>query len=60
MDTLIRLDDVRKRYDNGGRPALDGVRLEVAADEAVPGVTDLPWPGRHLPAHRISVGLTAL
>ena len=38
MDTLIRLDDVTKRYDNGGRPALDGVRLEVAAGEAVAGV----------------------
>src|SRR5215470_4902980 len=35
MDTLIRLDDVTKRYDNGGRPALDGVRLEIAAGEAV-------------------------
>src|SRR5215467_992257 len=35
MDALIRLDDVTKRYDNGGRPALDGVRLEIAAGEAV-------------------------
>ena len=35
MGTLIRLDDVTKRYDNGGRPALDGVRLEVAAGESV-------------------------
>jgi putative ABC transport system ATP-binding protein len=35
MDTLIRLDDVTKRYDNGSRPALDGVRLEIAAGEAV-------------------------
>ena len=35
MDALIRLDDVTKRYDNGGRPALDSVRLEVAAGEAV-------------------------
>jgi putative ABC transport system ATP-binding protein len=34
-DALIRLDDVTKRYDNGGRPALDGVRLEIAAGEAV-------------------------
>src|SRR5215831_5756210 len=35
MDALIRLDDVTKRYDNGGRPALDAVSLEVAAGEAV-------------------------
>ena len=35
MDTLIRLDDVTKRYNNGGRPALDGVRLEIAVGEAV-------------------------
>src|SRR5258708_32729672 len=35
MDALIRLDDVTNRDDNGGRPALDSVRLEVAAGEAV-------------------------
>jgi putative ABC transport system ATP-binding protein len=35
MDAVIRLSDVTKRYDNGGRPALDGVRLEIAAGEAV-------------------------
>jgi putative ABC transport system ATP-binding protein len=35
QDALIRLDDVTKRYDNGGRPALDGVRLEIASGEAV-------------------------
>ena len=35
MDALISLDEVTKRYDNDGRPALDGVRLEVAAGESV-------------------------
>jgi putative ABC transport system ATP-binding protein len=35
MDALIRLDDVTKRYEGGGRPALDGVRLEIEAGEAV-------------------------
>jgi putative ABC transport system ATP-binding protein len=35
MDTLIRLDDVTKRYGGAGRAALDGIGLEVAAGEAV-------------------------
>jgi putative ABC transport system ATP-binding protein len=35
MDATIRLDDVTKLYDSGGRAALDGVRLEVAAGESV-------------------------
>jgi putative ABC transport system ATP-binding protein len=35
MDATIRLDDVTKLYDNGGRAALDSVRLEVAAGESV-------------------------
>jgi putative ABC transport system ATP-binding protein len=35
MDALIRLDDVTKRYDGGGRAALDGVRLEIETGEAV-------------------------
>jgi len=35
MDALISLDDVTKRYDNDGRPALDSVRLEIAAGESV-------------------------
>src|ERR1700730_3062800 len=35
MDALIRLDGVTKRYGGGGRPALDGIGLGVAAGEAV-------------------------
>src|ERR1700719_4088541 len=35
MDALVRVDDVRKVYDHDGRPAVDGVTLEVAAGEAV-------------------------
>ena len=35
MNALIRLDDVTKRYNGGGSAALDSVRLEVAAGEAV-------------------------
>jgi putative ABC transport system ATP-binding protein len=35
MDALIRLSEVTKRYDSSGRPAVDGVRLDVAPGEAV-------------------------
>jgi putative ABC transport system ATP-binding protein len=35
MDTLIQLSDVTKRYDNGARPAVDGLRLTVNQGEAV-------------------------
>ena len=35
MDALVRVDDVKKVYDDDGRPAVDGVSLEVAAGEAV-------------------------
>jgi putative ABC transport system ATP-binding protein len=35
MDTTIRLDDVTKRYGNGGQAALDGIRFNVAPGEAV-------------------------
>jgi putative ABC transport system ATP-binding protein len=35
MDALIQLDDVTKRYGNGGRAALDGIGLDVAPGEAV-------------------------
>jgi putative ABC transport system ATP-binding protein len=33
MDALVQVSDVTKRYQRGGRPALDGIRLEVAAGE---------------------------
>jgi hypothetical protein len=29
MDSLISLNDVTKRYDSGGQPAVDRIRLEV-------------------------------
>jgi putative ABC transport system ATP-binding protein len=35
MDALIRLNDVTKRYDDDGRPAVNRVSLEVAPGEAV-------------------------
>ena len=35
MDALVRLDNVTKRYDNDGSPAVDGVSLDVAPGEAV-------------------------
>ncbi len=35
MDTLIRIDDVTKRYENDGQPAVDGVSMQVAQGEAV-------------------------
>jgi putative ABC transport system ATP-binding protein len=35
MDALIQLDNVTKRYGGAGRPALDGIGLQVAAGEAV-------------------------
>jgi putative ABC transport system ATP-binding protein len=35
VDALIRLDEVSKRYDEGSRPALDRVSLEIATGEAV-------------------------
>ena len=34
-DPLIRLSDVTKRYEDDGQPALTGVRLDIAAGEAV-------------------------
>ena len=35
MDALVRIDNVTKRYDNDGQPAVDGVSLDVAPGEAV-------------------------
>ena len=35
MDALVRIDNVTKRYDNDGQPAVDGVSLEIAPGEAV-------------------------
>jgi putative ABC transport system ATP-binding protein len=35
VDTLIRFEEVTKRYDAGERPALDQVSLEIATGEAV-------------------------
>jgi putative ABC transport system ATP-binding protein len=35
MDALLRIEEVTKRYDGDGRPALDGVSLEIGAGEAV-------------------------
>ena len=35
MDALVRIDNVTKRYDSGGRPAVDGISLDVAPGEAV-------------------------
>jgi putative ABC transport system ATP-binding protein len=35
MDTLVQLENVTKRYDNGAAPAVDNVNLGVDAGEAV-------------------------
>jgi putative ABC transport system ATP-binding protein len=35
MDALVQINDVTKRYDGSGRPAVDGITLEIAAGEAV-------------------------
>jgi len=35
VDTLVELENVTKRYDNGAAPAVDNVSLAVAAGEAV-------------------------
>src|SRR5690349_21746631 len=35
MDALVQINDVTKRYDRSGQPAVDGITLEIAAGEAV-------------------------
>jgi putative ABC transport system ATP-binding protein len=35
MDALVQINNVTKRYDRSGQPAVDGITLEVAAGEAV-------------------------
>ncbi len=35
MDALVQINDVTKRYDGSGGPAVDGITLEVASGEAV-------------------------
>jgi putative ABC transport system ATP-binding protein len=35
MDALVRIEQVTKSYDDDGRPALDGVSLEIAPGQAV-------------------------
>jgi putative ABC transport system ATP-binding protein len=35
MDALLQINDVTKRYDGSGQPALDGITLEIAPGEAV-------------------------
>ena len=35
MDALVRIDNVTKRYDDDGQPAVDDVSLEIARGEAV-------------------------
>ena len=35
MDALVHINDVTKRYDGSGQPAVDGITLEIAPGEAV-------------------------
>ena len=35
MDALVNINDVTKRYDGAGQPAVDGVTLEIAPGEAL-------------------------
>jgi putative ABC transport system ATP-binding protein len=35
MDALLQINDVTKRYDGSGQPAVDGITLEIATGDAV-------------------------
>src|SRR5579885_459341 len=35
MDALVQINDVTKRYDGSGQPAVDAISLEIASGEAV-------------------------
>jgi ABC-type taurine transport system ATPase subunit len=35
MDALVQIDDVTRRYDGSGRPAVDGMTLEIAPGDAM-------------------------
>ena len=35
MNSLLQINDVTKRYDGSGRPAVDGITLEIAPGDAV-------------------------
>jgi putative ABC transport system ATP-binding protein len=35
MDALVQINDVTKRYDGSGHPAVDGITLEIAPGDAV-------------------------
>ncbi len=35
MDALVQINDVTKRYDGSGQPAVDAISLDIAAGEAV-------------------------
>src|SRR5579859_2680530 len=35
MDALVQINDVTKRYDGSGQPAVDGLTLEITAGESV-------------------------
>ena len=35
MDALLQINDVTKRYDGSGQPAVDGITLEIGTGEAV-------------------------
>ena len=52
MDALIRLDELTKRYDRDAVPAVDGVSLQITADEAVEPIGALDSPTGELSGDR--------